>query len=367
MATKKPIFMKMLHNPYFLMTKLFNRMKFSQISALALGVCLITFVACQKDNTLNNAVIGEPEPVADGFKHHCSTDDLHEHQMSTNDDYRHAHEAMEEQVARFTANYDPKTSARAVVTIPVVFHVVYNTAEQNVSNAAIAAQLKVLNDDYRKLNAGGQTDVEVQFVMAKRTPSGAATTGIERRFSTYSFSTGTSTIDVKFLSKGGLNAWDATKYLNFWVCNLSGGLLGYATFPTSLATQPQSDGVVCLYSSLPGGSAAPYNLGRTATHEVGHWLGLYHTFQGGCAANATTGGDLVADTPAEKSAAFGCPTGRNTCTSAGVDPINNYMDYTDDSCMNSFTAGQKGRIHAFFNTTTGARKAILTSLGGVAP
>lgn len=367
MATKKPTTMKMLLNPYFLITKLFNQMKFSQISALTLGVCLFTFVACQKDNTLNNTVIGEPEPVADGFKHHCSTDDLHQHQMSTNEDYRHAHEAMEEQVARFTANYDLSASARAVVTIPVVFHVLYNNAAQNVSNAAIAAQLKVLNDDYRKLNAGGQTDVEVQFVMAKRTPSGAATTGIERRQTSVTSFGPTSSDPVKFTSLGGLNAWDATKYLNFWVCNLGGGLLGYATFPSSLATQPQSDGVVCLYSSLPGGSAAPYNLGRTATHEVGHWLGLYHTFQGGCSNNVTTGGDLVADTPAEKSPANGCPTGRNTCSSAGLDPINNYMDYSDDSCMNSFTPGQKGRIQAFFNPTTGARKAILTSLGGVAP
>ncbi|MBL7817030.1 MAG: zinc metalloprotease [Saprospiraceae bacterium] len=328
---------------------------------------LLFFVACKPDSTLNEADIAIPEVAPTRFVHHCATDDLHENLMKTNADYAQNHEAIEEQVARFVSEYDKSTAPRAVVTIPVVFHVVYNTAEQNVSSTAIAAQLKVLNDDFRKLNVGGQTDVEVQFVMAKRTPTGSATTGIERRFSTYSFSTGSTTVDVKYLTKGGLNAWDATKYLNIWICNLGGGLLGYATFPSSLAADPQSDGVVILYSSLPGGAAAPYNLGRTLTHEVGHWLNLYHTFQGGCSTNLTGGGDMVADTPAEKSPASGCPIGRNTCSGEGLDPINNYMDYSNDACMNTFTAGQKARAQSIFHPTTGARRAILTSLGGVAP
>jgi hypothetical protein len=151
---------------------------------------------------------------------------------------------------------------------------------------------------------------------------------------------------VEYEAKSALRRGTAAD-LNIYTANLGGGLLGWATFPSWYEAEPVQDGVAVLFDSLPGGGAEPYNLGATVIHEVGHWVGLYHTFQGGCSRKPTLGADLVADTPAERSPAFGCPVGRNTCLNIyGLDPIENYMDYTDDACMNTFSEGQFTRMNA---------------------
>jgi hypothetical protein len=125
---------------------------------------------------------------------------------------------------------------------------------------------------------------------------------------------------------------------------MGGGLLGWSTFPQSYQGNPTDDGVVILYDTLPGGGAFPYDEGDTMMHEVGHWMGLFHTFNGGCGAK----GDKVADTPSEQNPAYGCPQNRNTCAGAGSDPITNYLDYTDDSCMFEFTLGQDDKMDRSF-------------------
>jgi hypothetical protein len=274
-------------------------------------------------------------------------------------EYAARQQAIEEFTANYIANHAGET--RTVVTIPVVVHVVYNNATENISDAQVLSQIDVLNADFRRTNAdasstlatfvGVAADTEIEFCMATVDPSGNPTTGITRTSTTKtSFTTDDK---VKYTSQGGKDIWDRNDYLNIWVCDLGSGLLGYAQFPGGAAA---TDGVVCDYAyfGTTGTATAPFDLGRTATHEVGHWLNLRHIWgDGGCAVD-----DFCADTPSSDGPNYGCNLSTISCST--LDMVQNYMDYTDDACMNLFTEDQKDRMQAIF-AAGGSRNSITTS------
>jgi hypothetical protein len=253
------------------------------------------------------------------------------------------------------------------VRIPVVVHVVWNSPEQNIAQAQITSQIAVLNQDFRRGNpdvstvpapfAGLSADAEVEFVLADRDPAGNATSGITRRqtsTSSFTFDDG-----VKSAATGGTDAWPSDRYLNMWVCQLSDGLLGYAQFPGGPAA---TDGVVVTHTAFgtTGTAAEPFHLGRTATHEIGHWLNLYHIWgaNDGCADS-----DEVDDTPNQEGPNLGCPTFPSISCDNGPngDLFVNYMDYVDDPCMVMFTLGQVERMKACL---AGPRASFLQQVEG---
>jgi Pregnancy-associated plasma protein-A/Secretion system C-terminal sorting domain/Fibronectin type III domain len=256
---------------------------------------------------------------------------------------------------------------RGAITIPVIVHVVYRAANpiENITDEQIMSQLEVLNKDYRRLNSDNKmtpsvftpfsADCELEFKLAKRTPIGKPTTGIIRYSSDRKVTWGKSD-EVKMPEKGGITPWDASKYLNLYVCAVGGGVLGYSSMPGSLAA---FDGVVIdyRYFGTVGTAVSPFNLGRTTTHEVGHWLNLRHTW-----GDTDCGDDLVNDTPVQQGPNYGCTAFPHlTCSGDSKgDMFMNFMDYTDDACMTMFSTGQKARIQALF-AFGGARESLLNS------
>ena len=226
------------------------------------------------------------------------------------------------------------------VTIPVYFHVVYKSdGTGNIPDARLDAQINAMNEHF-----SGQ-DGPVYRTAAANTSFRFAKAGTTRTMNDSWYAAGPGSA-AETEMKNALRVGTADD-LNFYT-NSGGGYLGWATFPWNYSSNPKKDGVVCYWASLPGSNYVPYNEGDTGTHEVGHWVGLYHTFQNGCSGS----GDYVSDTPGERSATYGCPTAnQDTCKStAGLDPYENFMDYTDDPCMYKFSAGQSDRADSMWST-----------------
>jgi hypothetical protein len=315
------------------------------------------------------SLIAQEDNASTPQSRNCSTMEVLERLMKEDPGYRDRMNQIEQQIQEYLRQNPERDNL--IVNIPVVVHVVYRTTTENISDAQIQSQISVLNQDFRKLNAdAGNTpaafaglvaDCQINFCLATRDPNGAATTGITRtKTRKTAFSTND---DVKKSSRGGKDPWPASSYLNLWVCNLSNGILGYAQFPGGSAA---TDGVVINYKAMgtTGTATYPFNLGRTATHEVGHWLNLRHIW--GDDGTGCTGSDLVSDTPNQADENYGCPAFPAVSCSNGPngDMFMNYMDYTDDRCMYMFTTGQSGRMNAVLS---GTRVSLLSSSGCVAP
>ena len=305
----------------------------------------------------------------------CATHEKTQELMQTVPGFAAHHEEMKAYLRNTSQThlFNKPNAPQVVVTIPVVFHVLYKNATQNISDAQILSQLAVLNADYRKLNTDFNSvvpaafrplgaDMEITFCLATRTPTGAVTTGITRKSVASSFS-----FDNNYFEASGQPAWDPTKYLNIWVGKFTdNSLLGFAYLPDSAGAN--YDGLCISYTAFgnTGTAAAPFNKGRTATHEIGHYFGLDHPWGAdGSNCNTTANSDGVADTPATNNPYYNCPTfpsNTNACTATvNGSMFMNYMDYVNDACMAFFTAGQKAIMQ---NTLAGPRLSLITSNNG---
>ena len=312
---------------------------------------LVFFFSCQKQEAKAPEIPQEEIAIT---SRQCASMEVLEEQMKANPSLR---EKMD-QIERFTENAIVTGQAMRLVgdtmEIPVVVNVLYKTAAENISDGQIASQIAVLNEDYQMKN-GDHTKVPAEFSPVKGAmPIKFVLDRVVRKQSSKS-SWGTNDA-MKKSSSGGIDPTNPTTMLNMWSCNLGRSLLGYAQFPGG---SPATDGVVILYSSFgsrdkfPGGTyIANYDKGRTATHEVGHWLNLRHIW-----GDATCGNDLVGDTPTHNTSNGGCPAAghRSTCTGTPLEMWMNYMDYTYDGCMYMFSQGQVARMNAVF--TTGGPRA----------
>jgi Pregnancy-associated plasma protein-A len=294
---------------------------------------------------------------------HCGTMQSYEELAEENPSFRVNQSQINDFTARSIETGEAQKVARKLVTIPVVVHVVYKRKRENISKAQIRSQIAALNKDFRAKNPDRSSvpavwqslvaDAKLEFKLAGKDPDGKPTDGITRT-ATDRDSFPAYKNPVKKRSAGGAPGWPSRRYLNIWVCNLADGLLGYAQFPGGPG---RTDGVVILHSAFgtSGTAQAPFDKGRTATHEIGHWLNLRHIWADTI---DCSGSDHVSDTPNAKGPNYGKPAFPQVSCGNGPngDMFVNYMDYTDDAAMFMFSPGQVTRMNA---TLAGPRKSLL--------
>lgn len=311
---------------------------------IAFAGCIIFAMGCTKQTeSFTEEKTGDPTTDVPVAGNRCAAHDVLEIQLQEDPSLAARMQAIERLTEDYTKNPGNYFMSNGQVIIPVVFNVLYKTAAENISQAQLQSQIDVLNADFSAMNSDYNStpgifqavrsgDINVRFVLDQV---------IRKSTNKKSWSTNDA---MKKSSQGGLNPTSPTTKLNIWVCNMGGGILGYAQFPGGNSA---TDGVVLddRATGKVGTAAAPYGLGRTATHEVGHWLNLRHIW-----GDATCGNDQVADTPTHNTSNGGCPAypHYSTCSGNPVEMTMNYMDYTYDACMYMFSAGQKTRMNATF-------------------
>lgn len=317
---------------------------------LLLSCAVSLFSSCTKTSSVND--LAAESDLPNTGRRQCASYEVLQAQLKAEPGLAARMNAIEDFTKRFEENPSAFRLVNGVIEIPVVVNVLYRTTAQNISLTQIQSQIDVLNKDFSATNSDYSLtpsifqgvrsgDVNVRFVLDQV---------IRKSTNKTSWSTNDA---MKKSNQGGISPTSPTTKLNMWVCNLGGGILGYAQFPGGSSA---TDGVVIDDNAFgnTGTVSAPYNKGRTATHEVGHWMNLRHIW-----GDATCGNDQVGDTPLHNTANYGCPTypHLSTCTGTPVEMTMNYMDYTDDACMYMFTAGQKTRMQAIF-ASGGARNSF---------
>ncbi len=312
---------------------------------LAAGA-LVFSIGCNKTSSPDETILNNEKEVT-ATQRKCAADDVLQENLKADPSLKQRMDAIEEFTRQVEKNPSAYRLVGGVIEIPVIVNVLYKTNAQNISQAQIESQITVLNADFAATNTDyNNTPAIFQPVLSGKIDirfkiDNTTTDIIRKKTNKQSWQLNDA---MKKTAQGGLNPTSPTTKLNIWVCNLTSGYLGYAQFPGGAAA---TDGVVIDDNAMgtTGTAAAPFNKGRTATHEVGHWLNLRHIW-----GDATCGTDVVDDTPTHNTANYGCPAAghQSTCSGAPVEMTMNYMDYTDDACMYMFSALQASRMLAVF-------------------